>query len=69
MKTLIIMSAVPGAGKSTWARQYQATHKNVFIVSSDEVRKEITGQYQDFSRQNEVWEAFRKKDSRIRKTR
>lgn len=58
MKQLIILSAVPGSGKSTWAKKYQASHKNTYIISSDEIRFELTGQYQDFSKQKEVWEEF-----------
>ena len=58
MKTLIILSAMPGSGKSTWAKKYKEEHPNTFIVSSDEIRFEITGTSQDFSRQKEVWELF-----------
>ena len=58
MKTLIILSAMPGSGKSTWAKRYKEEHSHTFIVSSDEIRFEITGTSQDFSRQNEVWELF-----------
>ena len=58
MKTLIILSAMPGSGKSTWAKKYKEEHPNTFIVSSDEIRYEITGQKQDFSRQSEVWALF-----------
>ena len=62
MKTLIILSAIPASGKSTWAAQYQATHGNVFIVSSDAIRMEVTGgDYADHSRQKEVWELFSKR--------
>lgn len=58
MKTLIILSAMPGSGKSTWAKKYQEEHPNTFIVSSDAIRYEITGTTQDFSRQKEVWALF-----------
>ena len=58
MKTLIVLSAMPGSGKSTWAKKYQAEHPHTLIISSDQIRYEITGQTQDFSRQNEVWELF-----------
>ena len=58
MKTLIILSAMPGSGKSTWAKRYKEEHPHTFIVSSDEIRYEITGTSQDFSRQSEVWELF-----------
>ena len=58
MKQLIILSAVPGSGKSTWANKYKTTHPNTYIISSDDIRYELTGQYQDFSKQNEVWQEF-----------
>lgn len=55
MKKLIVMSAVPGSGKSTWAKKYASEHSKVVIVSSDDIRYELTGQYQDFSKQHLVW--------------
>ena len=58
MKTFILLSAVPGAGKSTWAEQYRLTHKNVKVVSSDAVRKEITGAFQNFEHEDEVWAKY-----------
>ena len=58
MKTLIVLSAMPGSGKSTWANQYQKEHPHTLIVSSDQIRFELTGQTQDFSKQKEVWELF-----------
>ena len=59
MKTLIMLSAIPAAGKSTWARQYRDTHPEVYIVSSDEIRMEICGgEYHDQSKQPLVWETF-----------
>ena len=58
MKTLIVLSAMPGSGKSTWAKKYRDEHPHTLIVSSDEIRFELTGQMQDFSKQKEVWELF-----------
>ena len=58
MKTLIMLSAMPGSGKSTWAKAYQEAHPHALIVSSDEIRYELTGTTQDFSKQKEVWELF-----------
>ena len=49
---------MPGSGKSTWAKRYQEEHSHTLIVSSDQIRFEVTGQLQDFSRQKEVWELF-----------
>ena len=62
MKTLIMLSAFPASGKSTWANKYKATHDNVVILNSDDIRMEIThGDYQDHSHQKEVWELFERR--------
>lgn len=62
MKTLIMLSAIPASGKTTWAKEYQRTHDNCYIVNSDDVRMEVTnGNYQDHSRQKEVWELFERR--------
>ena len=62
MKTLIMLSAVPAAGKTTWAKKYKEEHQNVYIINSDDVRLEIThGDYQDHSHQKEVWELYEKR--------
>ena len=58
MKTFILLSAIPGSGKSTWAEQYRLTHKNVFIVSSDNLRKELTGEFKNLDYDKEMWERF-----------
>ena len=58
MKTLIVMSSVPGAGKSTWTRRYVNSHDNCYVISSDAIRYELTGSYQDFSKQDLVWKTF-----------
>ena len=58
MKTLIVLSAMPGSGKSTWAKKYQEEHPHTLIISSDVIRYELTGAMQDFSKQKEVWELF-----------
>ena len=58
MKTLIVLSAMPGSGKSTWAKKYQEEHPHTLIISSDAIRYELTGSMQDFSKQKEVWELF-----------
>ena len=58
MKTLIVLSAMPGSGKSTWAKKQQEEHPHTLIISSDKIRYELTGSMQDFSKQKEVWELF-----------
>ena len=49
---------MPGSGKSTWANKYKEEHPHTLIVSSDQIRYELTGTTQDFSKQKEVWELF-----------
>ncbi|OPZ35871.1 MAG: hypothetical protein BWY98_00608 [Tenericutes bacterium ADurb.BinA155] len=58
MSTFILLSAIPGAGKSTWAKLYQKEHPNTHIVSSDDVRKSVTGNQQNFSQEPLVWQTF-----------
>ena len=58
MKSFLLLSAVAGCGKSTWSTMYAMRHRNVFIVSSDEVRREVAGGYQVFDKEKEVWEEF-----------
>ncbi|MCQ2776147.1 MAG: ATP-binding protein [Bacilli bacterium] len=61
MKTLLILTGAPGSGKSTWAKQYQEEHENTFIISSDAIRMEITGSFNDHTQQPLVWETFSKR--------
>ncbi len=57
-----MLSAIPASGKSTWAMEYNKNHPNTYIVNSDDIRMEVThGDYQDHSRQKEVWELFEKR--------
>lgn len=68
MKKLIALSAIAGAGKSTFAKHYKINHKdeNVFIVSSDEIRKELTGVYSNLDYEKEVWEIYFRKINILR---
>lgn len=42
---IIMTIGIPGCGKTTWAKEYQKTYPNIYIISSDEIRKEVTGTY------------------------
>lgn len=33
----------PGSGKTTWVKEYKKTHPLTYIISTDEIRKELTG--------------------------
>lgn len=41
--TLILTIGIPGSGKTTWVKEYKKTHPLTYVVSTDELRKEITG--------------------------
>jgi predicted kinase len=53
----IMLVGIPGSGKSTWAREYVFKCDASFgVISSDEVRQQLTGDINDQSRNPEVWE-------------
>ncbi len=58
MKKLIILTAPPGSGKSTFTKRFLSKHPNTFVISSDNIRFELTNSYTDFSKQDKVWETF-----------
>jgi predicted kinase len=54
MKTLILMSGIPGSGKSTWCQRYAASHPHTHIIDTDETRKKLTGSYLVFPEKMET---------------
>lgn len=58
MKTFFLLSGIPGSGKSTWAKDYQAQHPHTYIVSSDEIRLALWGKVSDFRNEGVVWQKF-----------
>ena len=62
--TLYIMCGLSGSGKSTIATQIANENPNTIIVSSDEIREELTGNYEDQEHNEEVFKIFH---DRIRK--
>lgn len=40
---LILTIGIPGAGKTKWVENYQKTHPLSYIISTDAIRKEVTG--------------------------
>ena len=61
MKKLIILSGVPGSGKSYFSTQYQkAKGSHVYIVSSDALRQLINGDQSDMSSDRLMWRMFYK---------
>ena len=59
MNTLIVLSGVPGSGKSYFSQALKrAKKKHVYIVSSDELRLNILGNQQDLSEDELVWKIY-----------
>ena len=40
---LILTIGIPGAGKTSWVEKYKKTHPLTYVVSTDQLRKELTG--------------------------
>lgn len=54
MGTMYMMIGLPGSGKSTIANEI-GKELGIPIVSSDEVRKEVTSSEEDFSKDGYIW--------------
>lgn len=40
---LMLLIGIPGSGKTTWVQNYKKTHPLTYVVSTDEIRKELFG--------------------------
>ena len=61
MNRLIVLSGVPGSGKSYFSQALKrAVKKHVYIISSDELRYNILGNQQDLSEDDLVWKIYYK---------
>ena len=59
MNTLIVLSGVPGSGKSYFSQALKrAKKKHVYIISSDELRYNILGNQQDLSEDELIWKIY-----------
>jgi tRNA uridine 5-carbamoylmethylation protein Kti12 len=59
MSKLVILSGVPGSGKSYFSNLVKMTNFNhVYIVSSDKLRNLLTGNQQDLSSDPIMWKMF-----------
>ena len=59
MNRLIVLSGVPGSGKSYFSntlKKIKGSH--VYVVSSDQLRKEITGSQTNIDHEELVWKMF-----------
>ena len=59
MNRLIVLSGVPGSGKSYFSRKFkEALKKHVYIISSDELRYKILGNQRDLSEDALIWQIY-----------
>lgn len=58
MTELRVMVGIPGSGKSSLAEYWLAIREVDVIISSDAIRKEITGDASDVSQDGKIWPVF-----------
>ena len=59
MSKLIVLSGVPGSGKSYFSNMLKKMRRrHVYIVSSDGLRKDILGDVKDVSEEDLIWKTF-----------
>lgn len=58
MNKLVILSGVPGSGKSYFSSSLKNKRNHVYIVSSDNLRKQILGSQRDFTDETTVWKVL-----------
>ncbi len=59
MNKLIVLSGVPGSGKSYFCKTIKKIKEShIYIVSSDELRREITGRQSNLNEDELMWKIF-----------
>ena len=59
MNHLVVLSGVPGSGKSFFSSALRENkERHVYVISSDQIRKDITGDQRDLSQDELVWKIF-----------
>lgn len=60
---LVLCVGIPGSGKTSWIKEYIKSHPLTYVVSTDEIRKELTGVEQciDPSQNEMIHEEARKR--------
>ena len=59
MNYLIVLSGVPGSGKSYFSTAFKnAKSKHVYVISSDKLRAMILGNQRDLSEDELIWKIF-----------
>ena len=61
MRKLFVLSGCPGSGKTYWANKVKKEHFNTLIISSDQIRKELSGSQFCFDNEKKVWKEFYKR--------
>jgi predicted kinase len=61
MAALIMMVGPSGSGKSTWIKEFLQSHPKYVVVSPDQIRKDLTGNISDQTRNKEVWDEAKEK--------
>lgn len=57
LPNFMLLMGIPGSGKSSWAKEYVfKCDASYTIISSDDIRKQLTGDINDQSKNSEVWE-------------
>ena len=56
MKRIELLIGIPWTGKSTYLSEVTNTNLNIFVLSSDEIRKDLTGTYRDQTKNQEVFD-------------
>lgn len=46
MLTVYVLAGIPGAGKTHWAKEFIKKYPRTFYISTDDLRKELTGEEQ-----------------------
>lgn len=59
MNKLVVLAGVPGSGKSYFSKTIKKIKpSHVYVVSSDELRKEIGGKQSNLENDNLMWDMF-----------
>lgn len=52
---LIILVGIPGSGKTTWKNTFVSKFPEYKVICPDDIRKEMTGETSNMSKDGEVW--------------
>ena len=59
MNHLVVLSGVPGSGKSHLSKAIkESVNKHIYVISSDAIRKEMLGDQRDLSQDDLVWKMY-----------